>query len=144
MDKVTRTRETEKILLLSDLLLGFTIPDLRNKNRIEDYLNILTELNMEEFCLARKIYDQQKNLAFINEKGERDELRQVLNSNWKDLPKITGLEKDIFDYYIIKLENKGILKMLIGYFDSDGNAYRITGFFKKLMQYFEEITEITK
>ena len=136
-----RTGDQKKIKLYARILVRTPILNYAVfRPNVEDYLRILLELSSPDVMLAREVFRQQKESQEDFSTVEENELKNVKNSGWDQLPDITGMSKSDFMLSVVKLVRTGLLIQVIGtYVSYRGDAYRITPVFRKLMKLIDTL-----
>ena len=110
-----RTGDQKKIKLYARILVRTPILNYAVfRPNVEDYLRILLELSSPDVMLAREVFRQQKESQEDFSTVEENELKNVKNSGWDQLPDITGMSKSDFMLSVVKLVRTGLLIQVIG------------------------------
>ena len=132
-----KTRHDEKRKLFAKILASSYSYDYDSSNS-ESYIDILSELTIEEIIVAKKMFQfRTSNKEEFEEiagkiKGDKDisvtDKDVLANSN-------LGIPKEDFEFILLRLQRSGLLKEFIGgmVFGYHGGRYDITEMFKKLM-----------
>jgi len=127
IDKTVRTRSKEKIKLFAKVLKGALLfSGLDKGSRAEEYLNVLSELTINEVRLAKVVFDLK----------EVDITREKDNELFR---RCTFIDKEDFPFYMKRLEKAGLVREMVGMIaDYEGGIYKITATFTKMMDFLNE------
>lgn len=127
IDKTVRTRSKEKIKLFAKVLKGALLfSGLDKGSRAEEYLNVLSELTINEVRLAKVVFDLK----------EVDITREEDNELFR---RCTFIDKEDFPFYMKRLEKAGLVREMVGMIaDYEGGIYKITATFTKMMDFLNE------
>jgi len=138
IDASMRTRHDEKRKIFARILASSYSYGYDNSNS-ESFIDILSELTIEEIIVAKKMYEFRTS--------NKDEFEEIVNKI-KDGKDITVTDKDVLasldlgipkedsEFILLRLQRSGLLKEFIGgmVFGYHGGRYDITEMFKKLME----------
>ena len=135
IDTAAKTRNKEKIKLYAKLLKGAIKFQDRMKYSPEEYLQVLSELNIKELEVAKAVYRQQKQ----ERREDENELEWALRCGWEELEKeCPSIPKEDFRFIFLRLEKSGLIRELPPGFLGEGGIFMITDVFKKIMKYLEQ------
>jgi|GEM_PF-1892927 len=132
-----KTRHDEKRKLFAKILVhGCVTHD--QKTNPEFYINVISELSIEEILATKKLYElktsgeYQKIVESIKQEGQSGLTKHVLASC------IPNISEDDFEFILLRLEKTGLIKEKQGMiFDYHGGDYELTETFKKMMKILE-------
>jgi len=130
-----KTRHNDKRKLYATILSNCCILEKEDLNP-EFFLNIITELTIEELIVAKKLYKLKTTNGYKQLIKKNQERSDYIKQD-KDVLALTDLpiDKDDYTFILLRLQRVGLIKeqtgMIIGY---TGGVYNITETFTKLIK----------
>lgn len=136
-EKASKERNKKKISIYAKIMKQTLFTE--NVSDSIEYMNILSEISLEQFIVISIIYEQQ--IQNSNENFESP-LKFVKASGWDKLPEIVsnkGINKDDLSFILKRLERTGLITEIVGmYFGYNGEVYMITPTLRRIMTLLQE------
>lgn len=131
LDASARTRHDEKIRIYARILCNSTINEYHILYNPEDYVDVLSELSIQELHLARRIYLSQKSTP---QNDKEADLGWVKRCGWEHI--IESVPAEDINFLLKRLERTGLITEVMGmYLGYSGGVYKITDTFRKMMEF---------
>jgi hypothetical protein len=128
-----KTKSNEKKKLYARILKNSCIIS-EIKTNPEYFIDIITEISLEEFLVAKKLFELKNSGDYdklIND--HYDGKNMMTTSDVLALTDIT-IDKDDIDFILLRLQKVGLIKELTGsYMGNTGGSYNLTKTFTKIM-----------
>lgn len=135
-EAAVRTRHNEKTKYYAKILRSSIINDNYFKYEPEEYLEILSELSLQELELVKTIYNSQNA---VPQKDGEDTLAWANRCGWEDIVQSYSMRKEDIDFLLKRLERSGLIKEVVGmYLGYGGGIYIINNTFRKMMKFISE------
>ena len=135
-EAAVRTKHHEKIQFYAKILLNSVINHNCIKYEPEDYLNILSELSLQELELAKIIYTSQNG---VPRKDDESILAWAHRCGWDDIIHSYSTRTEDIVFLLKRLERSGLITVIVGLsFGDEGLVYVITARFRKMMRFISE------
>jgi hypothetical protein len=142
MHAAFETGNKDKMRLYARILISSGLLDkAKFRYYSKDFISLLLDLLPADLAVAREIYKQQKDTpADITDPEATSEVHIVRDSGFYRTPELLHLEKGEFDFALTKLVRSGLIRQVVGsYVGYNGDAYRITHTFRKMMDLIEDL-----
>lgn len=131
LEASARTRHDEKIRLYAKILRNSTIWDYHIRYNPEDYVNVLSELSIQELNLARIIYSSQGS---VPQNKDEEDITWAKRCGWDHI--IESVQADDAKFLLKRLERTGLISEVVGtILGYHGGVYIITDTFRKMMEF---------